>query len=485
VVTRAPAGGTAGGAVGVAVAGSLGGLIALVALVAAVVLALASMIVTGPDAGGPGAAGGGSGAAGGPVAAGDIPPELLGFYVAAAGICPGLDWSVLAAIGKIESDHGRSNLPGVKSGANAFSAEGPMQFLPSTWTAVVAAHPVPGSPSPNIYDPHDAIFTAAAYLCSNGAGNPATLSRAIFQYNHSAAYVAQVLDQARRYAAQAVSGNDRAPAGSTGRTAAGGGNRSLVAAALSFARAQIGRPYVWGGNGPGFDCSGLTHAAYAAAGVELPRTAATQFAIGPRLPPSAPLQPGDLVFYGAPVSHVVLYIGDDQVIQAQQPGTRIGIWPLARTGYVGATRPAPTSMNNPTNDQQSATGDGQFMALNNNRLSPDPGRNADGLLTTTPIDSFGAFTYPADSAFGVASRRSATETAQPSVSFRYEPDPNATQTPQVAKRTVVTGISVVSVRTVVVSGSGPEPPEPPEQVEPPEPPRALDSATPPRRRHHR
>jgi cell wall-associated NlpC family hydrolase len=70
-------------------------------------------------------------------------------------------------------------------------------------------------------------------------------------------------------------------------------------AAVAFARAQLGKPYIWGGNGnPGFDCSGLTKAAYAAAGITLSRVDQDQYNAGPLLPAGQPLQPGDLVFFG-------------------------------------------------------------------------------------------------------------------------------------------------------------------------------------------
>jgi cell wall-associated NlpC family hydrolase len=114
--------------------------------------------------------------------------------------------------------------------------------------------------------------------------------------------------------------------------------------AVRFACAQLGRPYVWGGNGVGgFDCSGLTTAAYAAAGITIPRTADEQFRAGPRLAPHEPLQPGDLVFYGDPntrITHVALYIGANQVVQARDVGTLIEQDTLPRAGYAGATRPA-------------------------------------------------------------------------------------------------------------------------------------------------
>ncbi len=109
--------------------------------------------------------------AGGPsvLALADIPPSYLALYLGAAQTCPGLPWGVLAGIGKVESDHGRSDLPGVHSGANFAGAEGPMQFEPATFAeyAVNADHN--GKPSP--YDPADAIYTAAAMLCADGAAS--------------------------------------------------------------------------------------------------------------------------------------------------------------------------------------------------------------------------------------------------------------------------------------------------------------------------
>src|SRR5207302_8268223 len=89
-------------------------------------------------------------------------------YQAAARTCLGMDWAILAAIGKIESDHGRSTKPGVHSGQNFAGAMGPMQFLQGTWNANKVA--APGHVIPNVYDIADAIYSAAKYLCHNGAG---------------------------------------------------------------------------------------------------------------------------------------------------------------------------------------------------------------------------------------------------------------------------------------------------------------------------
>ena len=128
-----------------------------------------------------------------------IPPDYLAWYIGAAQTCQGLPWPVLAGIGKVESDHGQSGLPGVHAGANTAGAEGPMQFLPATFGefAVDADPAQPVSP----YDPADAIYTAARMLCADGArgGRPAGINQAIFAYNHASWYVAEVLSWAARY----------------------------------------------------------------------------------------------------------------------------------------------------------------------------------------------------------------------------------------------------------------------------------------------
>lgn len=96
---------------------------------------------------------------------GDIPAVYCVLYLQAAATCPGLDWTVLAAIGKIETDHGRSRAPGVSSGENTKGAAGPMQFLHDTFDRVVARHGLPpgGARPPSRYNTHDAIYAAAHF----------------------------------------------------------------------------------------------------------------------------------------------------------------------------------------------------------------------------------------------------------------------------------------------------------------------------------
>lgn len=261
----------------------------------------------------------------------DIPADYLILYQQAATECPGLDWSILAAIGKIESDHGRSTLPGVADGTeNPSHARGPMQFLQPTFDGVVAHHPLPpgGHTPPSPWDKHDAIFAASFYLCDNNASHD--LRAAIFAYNHADWYIDQVLTQAALYRRTPVSGG---PAGQAALTA------------VAYAQAQLGKPYVWGGDGDdegGFDCSGLTRAAYHAAGITIPRIAQNQHDAGPQLPPGTPLLPGDLVFFGASpntITHVGIAISATHMINAPEPGTVIRIDPIGR--YLAATRPAP------------------------------------------------------------------------------------------------------------------------------------------------
>lgn len=134
-----------------------------------------------------------------PQARTDIPASYLALYQAAAANCPGLSWAVLAGIGKVESDHGRSQLPGVHHGANYAGAQGPMQFLPATFAQYATPPPPGGVDPPSPFDPADAIHAAARMLCTNGARNSTDLHAAIWNYNHSDAYVTHVLDQARRY----------------------------------------------------------------------------------------------------------------------------------------------------------------------------------------------------------------------------------------------------------------------------------------------
>jgi cell wall-associated NlpC family hydrolase len=254
-----------------------------------------------------------------------IPAAALLAYTRAAAACPRLSWTVLAGIGEVESDHGRSALPGVHAGANPSGAEGPMQMLPATFEAYAVGGP---GHLPDPYDLVDAALAAARLLCADGGGDPARLAQALYAYNHDAAYVADVLAWAARYAASAAEATDRGPL------------------AAGWALQQLGKPYQWGAAGPGrFDCSGLTQQAWQAAGIALPRVAAQQYGAGAHLP-VLDAAPGDLVFFAtdpadpATIDHVGLALGDGWMVDAPHTGAVVRVDTVGGPGLVPlATRP--------------------------------------------------------------------------------------------------------------------------------------------------
>ena len=296
-----------------------------------------------------------------------IPANYLAIFQA-TGKKYDVPWVILAGIGKVESDDGRSDLPGVHSGANAFGAAGPMQIgiggaSGNEWGGA-PVHPAServngvatdgdGDGIASVYDPADAVAGAAKYLLEHGVLD--NVSSAIFAYNHSTAYVQLVTSYADTYAnggytVSAVSAdnvpgclpgvNDVADENGLGQVP-----NATVAQVISFAEAQLGKPYQFGGTGPdAFDCSGLVMMAYRAAGVNIPRTSEQQWAWGPRVPASQ-VEPGDLVFFvGADGTrtapgHVGLVIGGGLMVEAYATGFPIRIAPYGGRDPVGFTRP--------------------------------------------------------------------------------------------------------------------------------------------------
>jgi cell wall-associated NlpC family hydrolase len=219
-----------------------------------------------------------------------------------------------------------------------------MQFEPATFAEYDQPVPPGGADPPSPYDPTDAVYAAARLLCANGADNDADIAGAIYAYNHSASYVQEVLSLAQSYGGLAV-------IATAADVTTGAG-----VVAVQWALAQIGTPYIWGGETPGvgFDCSGLVQAAYAVAGVALPRVAQDQYDETPKVPAGTPLAPGDLVFFGggrSSIDHVGLYVGvvngQDVMVDAPHTGAdvRAEAFPASVGGsfgsllFVGATRP--------------------------------------------------------------------------------------------------------------------------------------------------
>ncbi len=301
--------------------GKLVGVIALVVVVPVIGLATLVAAIGGSAASPASATSGASSATGGGTSS--LPPGWAALDASAAATCPGLPWSLLAAIGTVESDSGRSTAPGVDSGANEAGAEGPMQFEPSTFAEYATVGPGGASPA-DPYDQVDAVYTATTMLCADGAGTPSSLRTAVFDYNHSTIYVDTVLTLSLAFAADpTVDGT--------------------VVGALTYAADQLGVPYLWGGTGPGgFDCSGLAQAAFGAAGVRLPRVAQDQYDAGPSVPDGTTVLPGDLVFFGTGptgVDHVGIYVGSGLMIDAPHTGAVVRIEPAGRDAFVGASRP--------------------------------------------------------------------------------------------------------------------------------------------------
>jgi cell wall-associated NlpC family hydrolase len=295
-----------------------------------------------------------------------IPSNYL-FWYKKVGQQYGVPWTILAGIGTVESNNGQTTLPGVHSGQNGFGAAGPMQIgiegaSGNTWGGA-PIHPASqvvsgvatdedGDGIANVYDPADAIAGAAKYLLEfNVQANP---SAAIFAYNHLQSYVQSVLMYAGRYAGGnfSVASAQLPPANTTaGCVQTAGGVPAVqapsqtVAAVISFAEQQLGKPYLWGGTGPdAFDCSGLVMMAYRSAGISIARTSQMQWATETKVPASQ-VQPGDLVFFagsdGTVTSpgHVGLVIGGGKMIEAYATGFPIRVATYTNRGAIGFTEP--------------------------------------------------------------------------------------------------------------------------------------------------
>lgn len=232
-----------------------------------------------------------------------------------------LSWVTLAGVGQ--------------ASAGGDKAAGPMGLTPAQWKRW--GHDIKGIDKPAITDIDSASIAAGRALCAGGAdltgGNG--WWKAILNFRNSELFRQQVLGNAQLYATLSL---DPSKAGKPSTHAA------------RFALGQLGLPYVWGGNGPdagaaGFDCSGLTKASYDDAGVNLPRTADSQFRAIPQVPITQEPQLGDLVFYGSPatrIHHVGLYLGNGLMINAPTEGQAIQIHTYHSKGddYAGAGRPS-------------------------------------------------------------------------------------------------------------------------------------------------
>ncbi|WP_049572030.1 NlpC/P60 family protein [Streptomyces sp. SBT349] len=293
--------------------------------------------------------GGGSGSK--QLAAGTVPPEYAELVQIWGNSCPTLSPAILAA--QLGQESGWQ--PDVESHA---AAQGIAQFIPSTW----ATHGIDanGDGEANVWDPEDAIPSAARYDCSLAGyvddipGDPVDNMLAaynagpyaVIQYNGVPPY-----EETRNYVRiirSAEAGYAAAPAEEEGTLPA----PEQAAGAVHYAQEKLGTPYLWGGEGSPedngrFDCSGLTLRAYESVGIEIPRVANDQWNAGPH-PSRDELLPGDLVFFAydlddpRSIHHVGIYVGGGYMIDAPYTGATIRFDPIDSPDYFGATRPTAT-----------------------------------------------------------------------------------------------------------------------------------------------
>ncbi|MEU1377965.1 NlpC/P60 family protein [Streptomyces triculaminicus] len=269
-----------------------------------------------------------------------VPDTYKGLIEKAGNTCPEISPNLLAALLKTESEFNP------KAGSPV-GAQGIAQFMPSTWES--SGVDGNGDGKRDVWDPEDAIPSAAKYLCglakdvkdvpgdkqSNmlaayNAGSGAVLKYGgIPPYEETQGYVRSIVALAQK----------PAPIGKAATPT------EQAAEVVNSAQEMIGTPYSWGGgsaNGPttgtccspngssgasvtGFDCSGLTLYAYARIGISLPRTATEQYAASEPVKPEQAM-PGDLVFYGSSpnnLHHVGIYVGGGWILNAPRPGTQV------------------------------------------------------------------------------------------------------------------------------------------------------------------
>lgn len=341
-----------------------------------------------------------------------VPEDMLELYEQ-AGEEWDMDWTILAGVAYEESRHGTD--PNTET-ENDFGALGPMQFIPSAWEhhGVYPDGREGTPPLEDRLDPATAVWSAANKLTDQGVRDDAR--DALHQYNRSWVYVDAVMSTAEdfrngNFDTRDGQGGVELPDGSGGGDGDGGGDlpRSpgsgteddfedcwdllsdiidtdddgntgpggivaqapdeLTQQAVDFALDQRGKPYVWGGNGsPGYDCSGLTQAAYREIGLSIPRVTHDQVNFGEEVP-EEDAQPGDLIFFNTPQGmlnngpnprHVGMVVDGEKRMMVEAWCTSCG--PIATRTWEdrdvhSVTRPLADPAAAPLIDDTEATGD--------------------------------------------------------------------------------------------------------------------------------
>ncbi|MCZ0208190.1 C40 family peptidase [Streptomyces achromogenes] len=310
-------------------AGALG--VSFVMLLVVGVYIVAGNLVNGVTSGGRG------------LAKGAVPAAYKQLVQRWGNLCPALSPALLAA--QLYQESGWN--PTVVSPADA---RGIAQFIPSTW----ATHGIDGDGDGkrDIWDPDDAIPSAASYDCELAKyvkDVPGDVSdNMLAAYNAGAYRVIRAggvpaISETRNYVKR-IRSLEKSFAAPVSRL----DPSRQAAGAIAFAQSRLGTPYLWGGNGTPeqggrFDCSGLTKASYEKVGVTLPRVANDQYNAGPH-PSRDQLLPGDLVFFSddltdsRAIRHVGIYVGGGYMIDAPRTGAVIRFDPIDTPDYFGATR---------------------------------------------------------------------------------------------------------------------------------------------------
>lgn len=283
----------------------------------------------------------GKGAVG--LAKGAVPAAYQPLVQKWGNLCPAINPALLAA--QLYQESGFN--PKATSPAKAY---GIAQFISGTW----AAHGVDGDGDgdKDIWDPNDAIPSAASYDCKLASyvkDAPGDKTKNMLAAYNAGSYAVIKYGGVPPYRetqnyVKVITTLEKSFARPVGRVQPS----QQAAAAIYFAQKKLGTPYLWGGNGTAeqdgrFDCSGLTKAAYETVDIELPRVANDQYNAGPH-PKRDELLPGDLVFFSKDLSnsraihHVGLYVGGGYMIDAPRTGAVIRFDPIDTAEYFGATR---------------------------------------------------------------------------------------------------------------------------------------------------
>ncbi|MER5949769.1 bifunctional lytic transglycosylase/C40 family peptidase [Streptomyces sp. NPDC001904] len=283
----------------------------------------------------------GQGAVG--LAKGAVPAAYQSLVQKWGNLCPAINPALLAA--QLYQESGFN--PNAKSPAKAY---GIAQFIEGTW----ASHGVDGDGDgdKDIWDPNDAIPSAASYDCKLASyvkDVPGDATKNMLASYNAGAYAVIKYKGVPPYRetqnyVKTITTLEQSFARPVGRVQPS----QQAAAAITYAQKKLGTEYLWGGNGTAdqggrFDCSGLTLAAYSSVGIRLPRVANDQYNAGPH-PKRSELLPGDLVFFSddltnsRAIRHVGIYVGGGYMIDAPRTGAVIRFDPVDTPDYFGATR---------------------------------------------------------------------------------------------------------------------------------------------------